>query len=177
MMNKIKKITYSAMFLAFGIVLSLITMNIPSIGKMLLPMHFVTLISGFILGPYYGAIVGFLMPLVRTLIFGIPVFYPSSIVMAMELLTYAFIVGLFFHLIFKKKNSLINIYASLIIAMIFGRIVYGIVNFSIGLVEKNPFTFQVFLYDAFLNSIVGIIIQLILIPFIIKIIGGYKYGK
>ena len=176
-MMKIKDMSLSAMFIALGIVLPFVTMNIPEIGNMLLPMHIPVLLSGFILGPVYGMIVGFVTPLLRSVMFGAPIFYPKAIVMSFELLTYGLISGLFYHIIFNRRSKLINIYISLILAMIFGRVTYGIVQSIIGLVNMNEFTFKVFVTEAIINAIPGIIIQLIIIPIIIKLLGGYRYGK
>ena len=176
-MMKIKDMSLSAMFIALGIVLPFVTMNIPEIGNMLLPMHIPVLLSGFILGPVYGMIVGFVTPLLRSIMFGAPIFYPKAIVMSFELLTYGLISGLFYHIIFNRRSKLINIYISLILAMIFGRVTYGIVQSIIGLVNMNEFTFKVFVTEAIINAIPGIIIQLIIIPIIIKLLGGYRYGK
>lgn len=176
-MMKIKDMSLSAMFIALGIVLPFVTMNIPEIGNMLLPMHIPVLLSGFILGPVYGMIVGFVTPLLRSVMFGAPIFYPKAIVMSFELLTYGLISGLFYHIIFNRRSKLINIYISLILAMIFGRVTYGIAQSIIGLVNMNEFTFKVFVTEAIINAIPGIIIQLIIIPIIIKLLGGYRYGK
>jgi predicted membrane protein len=172
-----KKITLSAMFIALGIVLPFITMNIPTLGNMLLPMHIPVLLGGFILGPIYGMFIGFVTPLLRCLMFGAPIFYPNAIVMSFELLTYGLISGVFYHIIFNRRSKLINIYISLILAMIFGRIIYGIVYLIISFISLNEFTFNIFIMEAFINAIPGIIIQLILIPIIIKLLGGYKYVK
>ena len=165
------------MFIALGIVLPFVTMNIPEIGNMLLPMHIPVLLSGFILGPVYGMIVGFVTPLLRSIMFGAPIFYPKAIVMSFELLTYGLISGVFYHIIFNRRSKLINIYISLILAMIFGRVSYGVVQSIIGLVEMSEFTFKIFITEAVINAIPGIIIQLIIIPIIIKLLGGYRYGK
>ena len=165
------------MFIALGIVLPFVTMNIPEIGNMLLPMHIPVLLSGFILGPVYGMIVGFVTPLLRSIMFGAPIFYPKAIVMSFELLTYGLISGVFYHIIFNRRSKLINIYISLILAMVFGRISYGVVQSIIGLVEMSEFTFKIFITEAVINAIPGIIIQLIIIPIIIKLLGGYRYGK
>jgi predicted membrane protein len=172
-----KKITLSAMFIALGIVLPFITMNIPTLGNMLLPMHIPVLLGGFILGPIYGMFIGFVTPLLRSLMFGAPIFYPNAIVMSFELLTYGLISGVFYHIIFNRRSKLINIYISLILAMIFGRIIYGIVYLIVSFISLNEFTFNIFIMEAFVNAIPGIIIQLILIPIIIKLLGGYKYVK
>jgi predicted membrane protein len=174
---KLKKMCLSAMFIALGIVLPFITMNIPDIGNMLLPMHIPVLLSGFILGPVYGMIVGFVTPLLRSIMFGAPIFYPKAIVMCFELLTYGLISGVVYHIIFNRRSKLSNIYISLILAMFFGRVTYGIIQSIIGLVEMNNFTFNVFIVEAVINAIPGIIIQLIIIPIIIKLLGGYRYGK
>ena len=174
---KLKKMCLSAMFIALGIVLPFVTMNIPEIGNMLLPMHIPVLLSGFILGPVYGMIVGFVTPLLRSIMFGAPIFYPKAIVMSFELLTYGLISGVFYHIIFNRRSKLINIYISLILAMVFGRVSYGVVQSIIGLVEMSEFTFKIFITEAVINAIPGIIIQLIIIPIIIKLLGGYRYGK
>ena len=174
---KLKKMCLSAMFIALGIVLPFVTMNIPEIGNMLLPMHIPVLLSGFILGPVYGMIVGFVTPLLRSIMFGAPIFYPKAIVMSFELLTYGLISGVFYHIIFNRRSKLINIYISLILAMVFGRISYGVVQSIIGLVEMSEFTFKIFITEAVINAIPGIIIQLIIIPIIIKLLGGYRSGK
>ena len=165
------------MFIALGIVLPFVTMNIPEIGNMLLPMHIPVLLNGFILGPVYGMIVGFVTPLLRSIMFGAPIFYPKAIVMSFELLTYGLISGVFYHIIFNRRSKLINIYLSLILAMFFGRVSYGVVQSIIGLVEMSEFTFKIFITEAVINAIPGIIIQLIIIPIIIKLLGGYRYGK
>ena len=47
--------------------------------------------------------------------------------------------------------------------MFFGRVTYGIIQSIIGLVEMNNFTFNVFIVEAVINAIPGIIIQLIII--------------
>ena len=61
--------------------------------------------------------------------------------------------------------------------MIFGRIIYGVVYLIISFINLNEFTFNIFIMEAFINAVPGIIIQLILIPIIIKLLGGYKYAK
>ena len=142
---KLKKMCLSAMFIALGIVLPFVTMNIPEIGNMLLPMHIPVLLNGFILGPVYGMIVGFVTPLLRSIMFGAPIFYPKAIVMSFELLTYGLISGVFYHIIFNRRSKLINIYISLILAMFFGRVSYGVVQSIIGLVEMSEFTFKIFI--------------------------------
>ena len=166
-MNKnMKKLTLSAMFLALGQVLPFITGQIPQIGVMLSPMHFPVLICGMVCGPQYGALVGFICPLLRSVLFGMPRMFPNAVGMAFELCTYGFVSGLMLAR-FKEKDTK-AIYISLITAMIAGRIVWGIAQFIMLGMTGGAFTFQAFLAGALLNAIPGIIAQLILIPILVR---------
>ena len=165
-MNNTKKLTLSAMFLAIGQILPFVTGQIPEIGKMLCPMHLPVLLCGFICGPRYAAIVGFICPLLRSVLFNMPIMYPSAIGMAFELMTYGLISGLLSE---KWGNrSYRDIYAALIIAMIAGRVIWGIAQIVLLGIKGNTFTMSAFLSGAILNAIPGIILQLILIPLLVK---------
>ena len=99
----IKKIVFSAMFLAIALLLPLLTAHIQVIGKLISPMHLPVLLCGFICGPVCGAAVGVIAPLLRYLIFGMPPIMPVGIGMAFELLTYGLVSGLIYKII-KNKN-------------------------------------------------------------------------
>lgn len=92
-MGKVKKVTLSGMLFAIGLILPFFIGQIPAVGKMLLPMHIPVLICGLILGWQYGLAVGFLLPLVRSVLFGMPVLYPNAIAMASEMGTYGLVAG------------------------------------------------------------------------------------
>lgn len=72
MKKSIKNLTISAVFLAVGLVLPFFTGQIPAIGNMLLPMHIPVFLCGLICGWQYGAAVGFILPLFRSLLFSAP---------------------------------------------------------------------------------------------------------
>lgn len=163
-MNNVKKLVAAGVCLALGLVLPFLTGQIPEIGSMLLPMHIPVLICGFVSGPFYGLAVGFITPLLRSLLFGMPKMMPSAVGMAFELAAYGAFSGLFYRLLPKKK---LFIYVSLLGAMAAGRVVWGLVSFVLYRILGNPFTVEIFLAGAFLNAIPGIICQLILIPVII----------
>ena len=120
MNNSVKKITLSGLFIALGLLLPWITGNIQSLGVNLLPMHLPVLVAGFALGWKYGFIIGFITPLLRSILFGMPPMYPIAIAMAFELGIYGLITGLLYNLLAKRKLS---IFISLIMAMIGSRIV------------------------------------------------------
>lgn len=159
-MNNLKKMILSALFLALGLIMPFLTGQIPEIGGMLLPMHIPVLICGFICGWRYGLLVGFITPLLRCLLFGMPPFL-TAVAMAFELATYGAATGFFYQKLQKNKA---RIYLSLLIAMIAGRLVWGVVSILLYGVNRNAFTWQIFIAGALLNAIPGIILQIILIP-------------
>lgn len=164
----LKKLVYAAMFLAIGLILPFFTGQIQRIGNMLLPMHIPVFLCGLICGWQYGAAVGFIVPLLRSVSFGMPMMYPNAVAMAFELAAYGFLVGLSYQL-FKKKNIL-SLYASMLIAMLGGRIIWGLVQTVLLGFGGKTFAFSAFITSGFLNAIPGIILQLVLIPSVMLII-------
>ncbi len=167
--NSLLNLVLSAMFLALGLVLPFLTGQIKEIGSMLLPMHIPVLLCGLVCGPTYGLIVGAIVPIMRSMLFSMPVMFPTAIGMAFELATYGFAIGyLFSHAKWKCIKSL---YRCLLISMVSGRIVWGIVQCLLLGIGDNGFTLTAFLGGAFLNAIPGIILQLVLIPAIMLVLG------
>ena len=152
---RIKKMTYSALFLAIALVLPFITGQIPEIGAMLCPMHIPALLCGFMCGWPWGLAVGLI---------GMPAMFPSAVGMAFELAVYGMMSGLLYRLLAKKKWA---VYASLLIAMIAGRIVWGTVRMILAGAAGLKFTWAMFQAGAFTNAVPGIILQIILIPILV----------
>ena len=161
-MKKNQKLVLAAMFLAIGHILPFFTGQIPQIGKMLLPMHIPVLLCGLVCGWRYGLVVGFVLPLMRSMIFGMPFMFPDAVAMAFELASYGAIVGYTFGN--ARWQCVVSLYRCMFMAMICGRIVWGIVRmFCMGL-GAETFTVQAFFAGAFLNAVPGIILQLIVVP-------------
>lgn len=125
MNRSIKNLTLAAMFLALGLVLPFLTGQIPQIGSKLLPMHIPVFLCGLICGWKYGGLVGFILPLLRSAIFGMPVFFPAATAMAFELMTYGALAGLLYSI--SRWQCVRALYRCLISAMLAGRIVWGII--------------------------------------------------
>lgn len=164
MRNEIKKLTLSAMFLALAFVMPFLTGQIPQIGSMLCPMHIPVLLCGFFCGAPWGLAVGFIAPLLRSFTLGMPPMFPTAFCMAFELAAYGFVAG-FLHKKLPKKK--VNVYVSLLCAMIIGRIVWGIVMFACMGLDASRFGFSAFLSAAVLNAVPGIVLQVVLIPVIV----------
>ncbi len=166
-MKKSKNLVLASMFLAIGVVLPFFTMQIKEIGDSLLPMHLPVMLCGIICGWQYGACIGFILPFLRSILFSMPPIYPNAVWMAFELLTYGLVIGLLYEALPKKLPF---IYISLISSMLCGRIVWGIVKALLLAGGNSPFTFTAFLIGGFADAFIGIVLQIIIIPFIVTIV-------
>ncbi|MGH4051492.1 MAG: ECF transporter S component [Clostridium sp.] len=159
---KTNEMIKASFFIALGLVIPIMFHHLNMGGQIFLPMHIPVLLCGCILGKKYGAIIGFMTPLLNSMLTGMPPIYPTALSMALELATYGFISGYFY----KSKN--VNIILSLLIAMLLGRFVSGTANFLLLSMTGKPYAFKMFITASFVTPILGIILQLIFIPTIVK---------
>ena len=124
MKTSTRKLTLSALFLALGLVLPLITGQIPQIGKMLLPMHIPVLLCGMVCGAPYGAVCGLLGPMLSSVLTGMPTaaLMPAMMV---ECAAYGLTTGLMLRLV-RTGKTYADLYLSLVAAMLVGRLVSGV---------------------------------------------------
>lgn len=167
-----KKLSISAMLFAIGLILPFFVGQIPQIGKMLCPMHIPVLLCGLICGWRHGLIVGFLLPITRSVLFGMPMMYPNAVAMAFELATYGCVSGIVYYM--RDWRCLKSVYRAMVIAMLCGRAVWGIAEVVLLGFGGKAFTMQAFIAGALLNAIPGILLQLILIPAIMVALNKTK---
>lgn len=165
---KIRTMVYSAIFITLGIVLPIAFHYFgTAIGPVFLPMHIPVFLAGIYLGPLAGLLVGGVTPILSSLFTGMPPVIPMLPIMFVELMIYGAVIGFFF------TNRKLNIYLSLVISIIMGRIGVGIVVwvmvniFNITRLPGNP---VVFIWGSIVKGLPGIAIQLILIPLISRYI-------
>ena len=172
-MKNNKKLVLSALFLAIALVLPFLTGQIPEIGSMLCPMHIPVLLCGFFCGWQYGLAVGFVAPLLRSFLFGVPYLYPMAVSMAFELAVYGCVSGAVYQ---KTKRS---IYPALLCAMVLGRIAWGTVRFLCAGLDVSKFGLAAFWSGAVTAAIPGIVLQLILIPALVYALDkrGVRQGQ
>ena len=125
MKKTLQKLVLTALFLSIGIILPFFTGQLPQIGNMMLPMHIPVLLCGFICGWPYGRTLGFILPLFRFILFGMPPIYPSGLAMAFELATYGLLSGLLYSR--ARWQCIKMLYRCLAAAMLGGRVVWGAV--------------------------------------------------
>jgi len=170
---QIKKMVLSAFFLALALALPFLTGQIPEIGSMLLPMHLPVLLCGFVCGPWWGLAVGLVAPVLRSVIFGMPPMYPTALSMALELGTYGLVSGLLYAALPRRAWS---VYASLLCAMIAGRLVWGAARLLMTMAPgAKAFTWPLFLSGAVTAAIPGIALQIVVVPALVLLLE--KYGQ
>ncbi len=167
-MGNTKKITLSGLFIALGMVLPFFTGQIPEIGSMLLPMHIPVLICGYVCGWQNGLLVGAILPLLRSIIFGMPPMFPKALAMAFELAVYGAMTGILYR---KLPKNTLGIYISLLGSMLAGRMVWGMAAIPIYGLTGTEFGIKIFLAGAFMEAIPGIVLQLILVPLVVMGLG------
>lgn len=127
------------------------------LGEIILPMHLPVLLAGFVVGPYAGAVCGLLSPIISYLLTGMPqeAMLPFIVI---ELITYGFMAGML-------KNVQMPNVLKVLSCQIGGRIIRGIAIILIGGVSATV------IWSSIVMGLVGIILQLILIP---KILDRYE---
>ena len=161
MKSSVHNLVLAALFLGLALVLPFLTGQIPQIGGMLLPMHLPVFLCGLICGWRYGAVVGLVAPLMRMALFGMPPLV-TAVAMAFELAAYGGIAGFLYNR--SRWQCVVALYRALIAAMIGGRLVWAAARVVMTGVASVPFTWQIFLTEALINAIPGIILQLVFIP-------------
>lgn len=172
--NETQKLVYSAFFLALAMILPFITGQIPKFGQMLLPMHLPVMLCGFLCGWPWGLAVGMISPVLRSSIFGTPIMFPMAIAMMFELAVKGGICGAVYNKLPKKNSSL---YITVVVSMVISRIVYGCAQYLL-LGMNTGISGLAALWTASVTTAVpGILLQLILIPFLVKAVTRKDWQK
>ncbi|QAT48315.1 ECF transporter S component [Caproiciproducens sp. NJN-50] len=153
-------LTGAALCIALGLILPVL-FHMVGAGSVFLPMHIPVLLCGLLFGWQYGAVCGLIVPLLSSLLTGMPPIFPTAAAMMLELCAYGLLTGLFY----RKMRW--NVYPALICAMLGGRVVSGAANaVFLGMADK-PYGFAAFLSASFVQAVPGIIIQIVFIPVIV----------
>ena len=157
--SNVKRLTVTALSVALCVVLPMAFHIIPNAGSVMLPMHIPVLLCGLICGWQYGLLCGILGPLVSSLVTGMP---PAAILpgMMVECGMYGCVGGLLMERIYTG-SLYADLYISLPVAMLAGRVISGIVK---ALILTPGLSFTAWATASFVTALPGISIQLILLP-------------
>lgn len=171
---KAKDVVITGLMVAVGIILpQAFHVFGTGAGNIFLPIQYGVFLTGMLVSPVYGGIAGMLIPVLSSLLTGMPP-VPKVYFMIPELVTYGIVTGLFIKVTTPVK--------ALVIAMVTGRAVYGAaLIMGMFLFEiKAPFmNVNGFIYSMVMG-IPGLLIQLLVLPIIYKKvskgIGSYANG-
>jgi len=161
-MNPIKRMTLTSVCVALCVVLPIAFHSIPNAGSVFLPMHIPVLICGMICSWPYGLLCGLLGPLLSSVLTGMP---PAAVLPAMmvECGTYGLVSGLMLKLI-RTRSTYGDLYVSLVVAMLAGRVVSGIAK---ALIFSPGMAMSAWVTASFVTAIPGIVIQLVFLPSVV----------
>jgi hypothetical protein len=162
-MSIVKKSIITAVCLALCVVLPQAFHAIPNAGSVYLPMHLPILLCGLICGWPFGLLCGLAGPALSTLFTGMPpvAYLP---VMLVECAVYGVVSGLMMKVI-RTGKIYVDLYASLVIAMLSGRVIAGLAKALI--FARGNITMGAWATSYFVTSLPGILIQIVLIPTIV----------
>lgn len=163
-MSSIKKICVTAIMIALCCILPTM-FHMAGLGTAFSPMHIPVLLCGLICGGWYGLFCGVAGPILSSLLTGMP---GASMLLSMvpELIAYGLITGLAMRLVRTGKLTA-DLYISLIIAMLAGRVVGGIAKALVFMGSGEAFTLSVWVSSYFVTALPGIICHLIVVPVLV----------
>jgi niacin transporter len=133
----------------------------PLFARVLLPMHLPVLLAGMLVGPGSGVLVGLLAPGLSALITGMPPAYAIPL-MTVELPVYGLVAGVLY------QRFRWNIYAALLLAMVFGRVVFVFALLVLAGFMALPYTAAEYVTGGVLAaSLPGVVLQLVVVPIIV----------
>ena len=162
-MSYVKKTIFTAACIALSVVLPMTFHAIPNAGSVLSPMHIPVLLCGLVCGSSFGLLCGLAGPLLSGLITGMPVFaYLPG--MMIELAIYGLVCGLMMQLIHTGRIYA-DLYISLIISLLAGRIIAGIANALI--FASGQYSIAMWTTSYFVTAWPGLLLHLALVPSIV----------
>jgi len=156
-----KDIVLTAFFMALCILLPFVFHQFVMAGRIFLPMHIPVLLAGILVSPLSGFLAGAISPTLSFLLTGMPPAYAVPL-MSLELVLLGVSMGLF------KKYTQLPLILSLLLAMLVGRIGFALGLLILGRFIALPYGLSAYFKAAFVTGLPGIILQLILIPLLVK---------
>lgn len=161
-LTPVKKLVFTAVCAALCLVLPMAFHSVPNAGSIFLPMHIPVLLCGLICGWPYGGVCGLIGPLISSLITSMP---PAAMLpsMMVECCVYGFASGVLMKFV-RTKYAVVDLYISLVSAMVAGRVVAGLAKAWIFTPGVSPFAWVT---TSLVAGIPGIVIQLVLMPMVV----------
>lgn len=160
-----RQFTLISLFLALCVVVPIL-FHIIGAGAMFLPMFLPIILAGFLIEFPFAILVGLLGPWISSLVTGMPPLFPTALIMSVEGLTAAATVSYLYH---KREWFL---WGCLILGIIAERMSLVLMGFLIAPLLNLPG--ELFSIYKLIESLLGVILQFILIPVILKILWKFN---
>lgn len=163
-MTSAKRTTLCAVCIALCYVLP-IAFHAVGLGSVLSPMHIPVLLCGLICGGGAGLLCGLIGPVLSSLLSGMP-----PVLMLVRMIPELCIYGLVGGAVMKRLHTGSNakdVYISMIVAMIAGRIVGGIATAVFFMVTSGVYSVGLWFTSYFIESVPAIAIHLVLVPILV----------
>lgn len=168
-MSKIKKACICAICIALCYVLP-VALHSFGLGSILSPMHIPVLLCGLVCGGFYGVFCGIAGPIVSSILSGMP---PVTMLFSMipELVVYGLVTGLLMKWV-RTGKLLPDVYISMAVAMVLGRIVGGLAKALFIAINAtgDAFTLGLWATSYFVTALPGIAVHLILVPLLVTVL-------
>ncbi len=167
--NTLRSVVLGGMLTALGVLLPIV-FHAMGLGKVFLPMHIPVFLAGFVCGPAIAMLVGIVTPLISSVFTGMPPFMPPiAQAMVLELAVYGLVTGYLF------RKARLGVYVSMIIAIISGRIVYGVLaHLLMPLLGFPNVPIWAPLTVSLLESLPGVVLQLVVVPGLLALVKQHR---
>ena len=171
-LSPVRRMVMAALCTALCVVLPIAFHAIPDAGSVFLPMHIPVLLCGLICGWPYGLACGLLGPVLSSLVTGMPpaAYLPPMIV---ECAVYGAVCGLMLKIV-RTGRPTADLYIALVTAMLAGRVVSGIAK---ALIFSPGMAMGVWITSSFITALPGIVIQLVLVPQVVRLLMKVSPGN
>ena len=167
--TSVRKSVLTAVFIAMCVVLPMAFHTVPNAGSIFLPMHIPVLLCGLMCGWPYGLVCGLLGPFLSSFT-GMP---PMAVLpgMMVECGVYGLVTGLMMKFI-RTGKLLPDVYISMAVAMVLGRVVGGIAKALFIAINAtgDAFTLGLWATSYFVTALPGIAVHLILVPLLVTVL-------
>lgn len=165
-----KQITLTAFFIALGVIVPFVFHQVALAGRIFLPMHIPVLLAGIFVGPLSGLFVGLTCPVISFFLTGMPPPYAVPL-MSLELSIYGITIGILMGWVKPTKSPLLSwlmIILALLVTMVLGRLAFALGLFVFGMFLSLPYGPKEYIKVSAITGLPGILLQLILIPLLVK---------
>lgn len=159
--SSVKRLCVTAVCLALCVVLPMAFHSV-GLGSALSPMHIPVLLCGVVCGGWYGLACGIVGPVLSSALTGMPGI-PMLVRMIPELAVYGLATGLAMKYI-RSGKYLADLYISLGLAMVLGRIAGGISSAFFFLGSGEAYSIAAWASGYFVTALPAIAVHLILVP-------------